>query len=217
MDRDVSAKTIREVEFREKLRGYNQDDVDEFLERVAVGLEILHERLRQANERAVRAEQRSTEVGEGDEAMRRTLVLAQRTADLALDEARQQAAAIVSEAQAQAQAIAEDATRELRSEISKLEAKRDQLWSDVAVLGRYLQEERGRLRLAFGEVLRRLDDQFPSLAPVPNLTDGTGGTTGGASGGSTYEQYGSSAAGTGYEGASSEVTAGSGWPGSPHA
>lgn len=168
---DVSAKTAREVEFRSALRGYNQDDVDEFLERMAVGLEILHERLRQANDRAVRAEQRSSEAGEGDNAMRRTLVLAQRTADMAVEEARQQAAAIVSEAHDQAQAIADEATRELRAEIGRLEAKRDQLWSDVAVLGRYLQEERGRLRLAFGDVLRRLDEQFPVMAPVPNLVD----------------------------------------------
>jgi cell division initiation protein len=34
---DVSPQTIRQVEFREKLRGYHQDDVDEFLERVAAG------------------------------------------------------------------------------------------------------------------------------------------------------------------------------------
>ncbi|MDP9388795.1 MAG: DivIVA domain-containing protein, partial [Actinomycetota bacterium] len=70
---EVSPQTIRDVEFREKLRGYHQDDVDEFLERVAAGVEILQDRLRQATERAVRAEQQSAEAREDDESLRRTL------------------------------------------------------------------------------------------------------------------------------------------------
>ena len=49
---DVSPKTLREVEFREKMRGYHPEDVDQFLERVAAGIEVLQDRLRQAVERA---------------------------------------------------------------------------------------------------------------------------------------------------------------------
>src|SRR4029079_1716146 len=87
---DVSAQTLREVEFREKLRGYHPDDVDEFLERVAAGIEYLQNRLRQATERAQRAEARAAESTEGDDALKRTLVLAQRTAEMAVQEARQE-------------------------------------------------------------------------------------------------------------------------------
>ncbi|MDQ1442104.1 MAG: cell division initiation protein, partial [Acidimicrobiaceae bacterium] len=57
---DVSPKTLREVEFREKMRGYHPEDVDQFLERVAAGIEVLQDRLRQAIERAQRAEQAAT-------------------------------------------------------------------------------------------------------------------------------------------------------------
>ena len=46
---EVSPKTLREIEFREKkLGGYHPDDVDDFLERVAVGIEVYQEKLRQA-------------------------------------------------------------------------------------------------------------------------------------------------------------------------
>src|SRR5688500_1645090 len=124
---DVSPKTIREVEFREKLKGYHQDDVDEFLERIAAGLDILQERLRQATERAVRAEQKLSETTEADDAMRRTLVLAQRTADAAVNEAREQAQQIVAAAQSQGQQIvaaAEDHAARLAEE-----SQRD-LWAD---------------------------------------------------------------------------------------
>lgn len=175
---DVSPRTLREVEFREKLRGYHPEDVDEFLERVAAGLEILQERLRQATERAVRAEQRAAETTEGDDAMRRTLVLAQRTADLAVQEAREQAARLVDEAEAQSQAVRaeaaeharrtiEDATREAWAQVQRLEAGRDQLRQEIAGLERYLDEERMRLRALLNETLRKVDDSIPSLSPLP--------------------------------------------------
>lgn len=175
---DVSPRTLREVEFREKLRGYHPEDVDEFLERVAAGLEILQERLRQATERAVRAEQRAAETTEGDDAMRRTLVLAQRTADLAVQEAREQAARLLSEAEGQSQAVRaeaaeharrtiEDATREAWAQVRTLEAARDDLRGEIAGLERYLEEERMRLRALLNETLRKVDESIPSLSPPP--------------------------------------------------
>jgi cell division initiation protein len=176
---DVSPKTIREVEFREKLKGYHQDDVDEFLERIAAGIEIVQERLRQATERAVRAEQKLGETTEADDAMRRTLVLAQRTADAAVNEARDHAQQIVGAAQSQAQQIvaaaeeqaarmAEEAQRDLWADIGRLEAARDQLRSDIGSLDQYLGAERGRLHQALVEMLRRFDGEMPSLSAPPS-------------------------------------------------
>jgi cell division initiation protein len=176
---DVSPKTLREVEFREKLRGYHQDDVDEFLERVAAGLEILQERLRQATERAVRAEQKMSQGTESDDAMRRTLVLAQRTADAAVEEARQQAQQIVGQAQSQAGQIvtgaqaeaarlAEDAQRDLWADLTRLESARDQLRSEISGLDQYLVAERARLHEAMLEMLHRFEAQAPVLSAPPS-------------------------------------------------
>jgi|SRR5947199_8143628 len=179
---DLSPQSLREVTFREKLRGYATDDVDDFVEQVAAGLEILLERLHQTMDRAVRAERRAAEVGEGDEAMRRTLVLAQRTADLAIQEAREQAGRIVEEAQAEAQAIRaeaaddaraviEDATREAWARVRRLDAARDQLQADVGGLERYLADERGRLLAVFETAMRRVGGLVPEPAPRPPLRD----------------------------------------------
>ena len=89
---DVSPRALRAVTFREKLRGYHPDDVDQFLERVSEGIAALQAKLDDALTRAERAElERSTAI-EGEDAVQRTLVLAQRTADLALKEAREEAA-----------------------------------------------------------------------------------------------------------------------------
>src|SRR4051794_32740682 len=138
---DVSPKTLREVEFREKFRGYHPEDVDTFLERVAVGVEALQVQLRQATERAAHAEQLATEAGTTDEALSRTLLLAQRTADTAIEEAREHAARIVATAESQARIIVEEASQRaqrvaeesqasLRAELAHLEALRDQLRAD---------------------------------------------------------------------------------------
>lgn len=177
---DVSPNTIREIEFREKLRGYNQDDVDEFLERVAAGVEILQERLREATERALRAEQQAREVFDGDDSLRRTLGLAQRTADLAVQEARDQAARIVEAAEAQGLALAEEAREQARrladeaqsqiwADVGRLEAAREQLRQDVVKLAAYLEAERDRVETSLLEAAANLRHAVPGASPPPSL------------------------------------------------
>lgn len=173
---DVSPQTIRQVEFREKLRGYHQDDVDEFLERVAAGLEIVQERLRQATERAVRAEQAVGERREDDDSLRRTLVLAQRTADLAMKEAKEQAsrlleeaeseaAGITAEAEAEARRLTDEAQAQAREEVAQLDSARAQLRDEVDRLVRYLDEQRARAKAVFAEASRNLDEALAAPAP----------------------------------------------------
>jgi cell division initiation protein len=174
---DVSPKTLREVEFREKMRGYHPEDVDQFLERVAAGIEVLQDRLRQAGDRAQRAEQAANEAGGSDETLRRTLVLAQRTADLAVQEAREQAARILASAEQQAQSIIgeaeerarrahEDALVEVKGELNKLEASRQQLQADVENLTRWVDEHRVHLKAGLSEAMAKID-QAVLLSPAP--------------------------------------------------
>lgn len=179
---DVSAQTLREVEFREKLRGYHPDDVDEFLERVAAGIEYLQDRLRQATERAQRAEQRADESTESDDALKRTLVLAQRTAEMAVSEARQEADRIASSARAEAKAIvaqAEEMARRtieetqggIRGELSQLEAARDRLRADITALEHHLAQERERIRDSLSKALHAVEDHLAPAADAPAPRD----------------------------------------------
>lgn len=190
---DVSPQTIRQVEFREKLRGYHQDDVDEFLERVAAGLEIVQERLRQATERAVRAEQHADERRDDDDSLRRTLVLAQRTADLAVKEGREQAARLVETAESEAAAITstaaeearrltEEAQAQVRADVERLEATRQQLGHEVDRLVRYLDEQRARAKAVLADAARNLDAALVP-APPPARRDSSNATTSSDAGG----------------------------------
>src|SRR5579862_9501264 len=150
---EVSPKALREVEFREKMRGYHPEDVDQFLEQVAAGIEVLQDRLRQAVDRAQRAEAAAAEAGGTDDTLRKTLVLAQRTADLAVQEAREQAARILAGAEQQAQGVLADAEEraqrtqddaliETKSELGKLEASRQQLQEEVDALTQWVDDHR---------------------------------------------------------------------------
>ena len=177
---DLSPKTLREVEFREKLRGYHPDDVDDFLERVASGLEQLLDRLREANDRVNRLEARATDRIDDDDSLKRTLVLAQRTADLAIQEAQETAAKTLADAEEEARGLltraeshANDLLRmgeeQLREDIRRLEAARDQMLVDLDSLTGWMDEERNRLRVALGDALAHIEDAIPVVRPAPPL------------------------------------------------
>jgi cell division initiation protein len=181
---DVTPQQLREVTFKEKMRGYNQDDVDEVLERAADAMEALAARVREAEERAAQAEQRASEGSDVDGAMKRTLVLAQRTADAAIKEAeeeaaqtlasaREQAEAMVAEAEQRARREETEAQGRLRADIAALEQARAHLQADVDALGAYVEAARGSIRETLTEQLRLVDEGGLSVPPPPAVAEVT--------------------------------------------
>lgn len=188
---DITPQLLKEVKFSESWRGYDRDEVDEFLERVGAGVALVQGRLREAIERAEAAESRAQAMGsrsEAEETLKRTLVLAQRTADAAVAEANETAARTISEAEARAQRMIADAeahaavlraeaeaevrrviesTRApLIEEIKELERVRNFLRDDIELLENHLAAQRERLRGQLGEIAALLDE--PSmLRPEP--------------------------------------------------
>ena len=220
-----------EIDFRIAVRGYDRNEVDDFLERVAVAVGQLQSQLGKAVARAKAAEKRLTELEapgspgtrlpsreqpavvvsptepeakdepaspvvpppaapmaissdeDLNEELRRTLVLAQRTADSAIREAREEAETIVEgahadarravqEAEAESARTRDEARRRLIDEIAELESVREAMRNDTIVLERYLGDERAKVRETI-QVLRRLVDEPRSLqvAPVPELSE----------------------------------------------
>jgi DivIVA domain-containing protein len=198
---ELTPQALHAVEFREARRGgYNTRDVDDFIERVAAGVGQLQERMREAQARAESADARvadaqrevedarrrpmSPEAAETDETLRRTLVLAQRTADATvkeakeeanrvLSEAREEAARTRAEAESDARRGAESARAAAEAEVESLLSSRDKLRSDVEVLSKRLADQRANIRSGIGELERLLDDPsvlkpvtMPALAEV---------------------------------------------------
>jgi DivIVA domain-containing protein len=197
---ELTPQSLHAVEFREARRnGYNTRDVDDFIERVAAGVGHLHDRLRAAEARAEAADARiaeaqrevdearrrppAPEASDTDETLRRTLVLAQRTADATikeakeeanrvLSEAREEAARTRAEAEADARRGAESARVSAEAEVEMLLSDREKLRSDIEVLTKKLGEQRGNIRSGVNELQRLLDDPN-ALKPIatPALAD----------------------------------------------
>jgi DivIVA domain-containing protein len=191
---DVTPQALHDVEFREAKRGYHTGDVDDFLEKLAVGVEQLQARLAEtrqrleaaetraaaADVRAQEAERRSADRSDADETLKRTLVLAQRTADAAIKEAEDQAARTLSSAQEQANRLraeaqsavadararaetearrAEEEVRDrVRSEVRALESVRDQLQTDIAAFEAHLEVQRAQVQRSVESLQRLLED-----------------------------------------------------------
>jgi len=124
----------------------------------------------------------------------RTLLLAQRTADAAVSEARHKAEQLLADAhdrststiteaetagirlraegQTEAQRERQEARSRLGEEIRQLETVRETLGADIAALERHLEEQRGRLSSSIGDLQRLLDDPAGfRVGPAPVLVD----------------------------------------------
>ena len=187
--------TLRTVEFRLGLKGYNVDEVDEYLDKAAQEAEGLQDHVRQLNERLRQASERiaqlerdkrvapvAAETEEGaaavasadaaalsDETLQRTLLLAQKFVDQTKRESEAEAATVIAQAEETARGAiaAAEATaaqlqaethRGLREEVTRLEATRTELATDVESMARHLESERNRLRGALSEILRWVDE-----------------------------------------------------------
>ena len=212
-----SLDSLRTVEFRQTLRGYHIDDVDEYLERVAVEAEALQEQFRQSNDRLKQAADRIAQLEQmvqhlqteqpaaaapaaSDDSLQRTLLLAQKFVDQTQADAEAEARAKVAEAEGhartllrdaeeRARSLTEDTERRLREEIARLEAIRAQLAGDVETIARHMENERNRLRGALGEMLAWVDEHVQPAATLLAQPPAAA-PTGGAPGQGDAEQTG---------------------------
>src|SRR6056297_1617059 len=180
---EMSPQRIRNADFKTVRKGADPDEVRVFLDDVADELERAQNQSTAMEARARAAVARLQEVTEENanaptvsieapveesETISRTLLLAQRTADTTVAEARNEAARIVGAAHDEA-ATTLDSTREMAaqlidearseahrvgdaervsidSEVEALKARRDFLESDVEQLELFLTEQRSRIR-----------------------------------------------------------------------
>ncbi len=182
---EMSPQRVRGAEFKTVRKGADPEEVKVFLNDVADELERAQNQSTAMEARARAAVARLQEVSSGagapavttvdasvDEAatISRTLLLAQRTADTTVAEARDEAARIVGsandeaattldsvremasqlldEARGEARRVGETERLAIDSEVEALKARRDFLESDVEQLELFLAEQRSRLREA---------------------------------------------------------------------
>ena len=177
---DVTPRELRDIDIRERLGGYNKDDVDDLLERAAARIEALEGHLRALQSQADAGAADASKTRETEDMLHRTLLLAQRAADEAvaeaqtkarqiLDDAESKSRAMVSEAETNARRQADTERLRLEGEVLELGAKRDALVADVDALERFESDYRARLRRAVEADLEMLSSKG-SVAPSPRPT-----------------------------------------------
>jgi DivIVA domain-containing protein len=184
---DVTPQELRSSEIKDSWRGYDRDEVDDLLERAAVTIEGLTQQLQESQSRppaaaapAPAAEAPLPSSRDDADMLQRTLLLAQRAADDAvneaqarakqmLDESEAKAQALVSDAEATARRIAEGERRRLEAEILELSARRDQLRVDADALESYASGYRDRIRAAIENDLANLGEHIEPPSERPEL------------------------------------------------
>lgn len=195
---DISPQTIRSTGFKTVKKGYDPEEVESFRSQVAAVVETAQNQATAMEARAraavAKLQEVSQQVANGKEAapsaaqnedvevISRTLLLAQRTADTTVSDARAEAEAItarareeasrvldsargmaaktVDESRAEARRAVEDELLSAENEVQGLLARRDFLLADVDHLEQYLQAQRERLRDAAVQ-LQELVDRVP--------------------------------------------------------
>jgi DivIVA domain-containing protein len=195
---ELSPKTITGVQFRTVRKGYDPEEVRGFLGQLARGVETIQAQAAASDARARSAmaklqELAAREEPDPGESMKRTLVLAQRTADAAVAEANEQAKSIVvsaeersrtmlADAQARSEQMVTDAEVDARragsveraradAEIAALTSRRDELHAEAALLESQISTQRTRIAgavAALSGVLERPDGLQPSPLPPPS-------------------------------------------------
>jgi cell division initiation protein len=96
---EVTAREVHEKQFHDAWRGYNQEEVDDFLDRVADTLERVQRENAALQQRVSELDQAVATSREAEEMLKKTLVTAQQAAEEAISKARAKAEQLVAEAE----------------------------------------------------------------------------------------------------------------------
>ncbi len=130
---------IQQKTFGPELRGYNMDEVDDFLDEVVVALKDYDQRLRDAEDRIRALEAELSTRGEDESAISRALVAAQKQADNLIIDAKADAEKIRRDAQGEADQLRADRDAErmsLTQDIARMRATVADLKRRVVELAR---------------------------------------------------------------------------------
>ena len=178
---DLGPHDIHEKQFHDAWRGYSQEEVDDFLDRVADVLEQTQRANESLTERVRELEGQLASASEGEQMLKKTLVTAQQHAEEAMAAARAHADKILAEATERGRSVTEDA----RTKASAIESDARKRTQDAVRAGeqrkRDLETSIEKLRTLEAETKQKLksflDSQQRMLNSLSDRRPSTGGST----------------------------------------
>jgi cell division initiation protein len=190
---ELSAKEINEKQFHDAWRGYNQAEVDDFLDRVAEAIDRLQRENGDLKQRIAELDQAVAASRDTEEMLKKTLVTAQRAAEEAIANAKSKAEEIITQAEERVHRTetearerivnAENESRRKAGEVERdLTARKRELDERIGKLHSFETDIKKRLKTFLEQQLRALDSltevESPRVAPPPARPAGAPAGTG---------------------------------------
>lgn len=164
----LTPEDIEHQVFKERFRGYDQDEVDRFLDTVSARISELQRERDELADRVSALERQAEETSDSQGLLQRTLLAAQRSADETIDEARATADQTLEDARRQAEQIVAEAHDRVAEDERRAREVLDHVRRVVDDLSRFRSEYRERVEAVIAEQLATLD----RIGDLPELPEG---------------------------------------------
>ena len=179
---ELSARDIHEKQFHDAWRGYNQEEVDDFLDRTAEVLDRVQRENQAIQGRVNELEQAVATSREAEEMLKKTLVTAQQAAEEAIAKAKAKAGQLIGEAEQRAKRANDEAreritTAENEARRKALDAEREhatrkrELDTSIERLRAFETELKQRLRAFLEQQVKGLDTLTEREPPATRQAD----------------------------------------------
>ncbi|MEO7803244.1 MAG: DivIVA domain-containing protein [Actinomycetota bacterium] len=167
---DLTPREINEKRFNDSFRGYKQEQVDLFLDEVAVSFERVFTENQTLHHRIKSLEEQLSEARTAEDMLKRMLVTAQKTANEAVEAAETQAQNMIMGAEARARLMNDEARASSNEILAKAADHLQQARSTVESLRAFDTAHREKLQRSMEEQLKMLDnlEAFPSSLAEPS-------------------------------------------------
>jgi len=155
----ITAIDIHQKEFAHGMRGYREDEVDAFLDQVAVEVDAAERRSKELEDQVAALEARNISFESERNTINNTLLSAQRAADDLLVKARMECDRMLAAAQVESEVKMENAQRQAQDFVDNTKRKHQQLVGNIARL-KGVEE---KFRAAY---LKQLDAFFTSVPQI---------------------------------------------------
>ena len=166
---DLTARDVQEKQFHDAWRGYNQEEVDDFLDRVAEALDRVGRENMSLRQRVGELDQAVSASRNTEEMLKKTLVTAQRAAEEAIATAKAKAEQLINEAEERSRRASDEASRRNAEAERDHANKRRELEDSLSRLKAFEGELKLRLKTFLDQQQRALDqlESRPNLRTAP--------------------------------------------------
>jgi cell division initiation protein len=174
---DLTPNDVEQKAFTQALRGYQMDEVDDFLDEIVTTLRSYDQRLRDAQDKIRALETDAISRGGDETTISRAILVAQRSADALLAEARVEADRIKHSAKAETESLSAERDMErhrLQTEIDGMRERVSGLRETLTTLASAIGNQVGDMETEIGDAeshLRPMAIAAPEFADTPVAAD----------------------------------------------